>query len=109
MAMRIPQGWRGLRFGPKTRGPKFNPKNIDLKDPSTWPKPPAKGPFTPGPPSRQKPLNRGEKSLYDSEGGEWRPHLPDKYHDKFHWDYKPKGKNKPWKDIYPEECDLNLS
>ncbi len=26
MAMRIPQGWRGLRFGPKTRGPKFNPK-----------------------------------------------------------------------------------
>ena len=96
MTMRVPP-----RFGPKIRGPKVGPNNINPKNPATWPKPPGKGPFTPGPPSRAKPRNRGEKSLYDPEGGEWRPHLPDKYHDKFHWDHKPPGKNKPWEDVCP--------
>lgn len=45
-------------------------------------------------------MERGEKSLYDDRGGEWRPHLPDKYH-QGHWDYKPAGKNVPWQDVDP--------
>jgi hypothetical protein len=98
-----------VKPGTKFRPPKIDPSKIDPKDPTTWPTPPGKGPFRPGNPSRAKPRNRGEKSLYDPEGGEWRPHLPDKYHDKFHWDYKPPGKNKPWHDIYPDEiCDPNI-
>ena len=64
-------------------------KDIDLGDVSIWPKPPGDGDFHEGEPSREKPKNRGEKSLYDENGGEWRVHKPDKYHPKMHWDYKP--------------------
>lgn len=74
---------------------------VDLKDTKTWPKPPTNGKFREGEPSRNKPKNRGEKSLYDDKGGEWRPHLPDKYHPEGHWDYKPSGTNSSWEDIYP--------
>ena len=107
-----PEGLSGLRipfrYRPPTNFKRFRPyvSKIDPKDTTTWPKPPGKGPFRPGPPSRKKPRERGEKSLYDSEGGEWRPHLPDKYHDKWHWDYKPPGKNQPWKDVEPICWDL---
>ena len=109
MTMRVPPRFiPKLRPGMRPRPPGFDVSRINPKDPSTWPKPPGKGPFKPGEPSRAKPRSRGEKSLYDPEGGEWRPHLPDKYHDKFHWDYKPPGKNKPWQDIYPNMCDSNI-
>ena len=73
---------------------------VNLKDTKTWPKPPVEGKLRDGKPSRKKPLERGEKSLYDDRGGEWRPHLPDKYH-QGHWDYKPAGKNVPWQNVYP--------
>ena len=75
--------------------------NTDLTDTSTWPIPPVRGPLTEGLPSRSKPRNRGEKSLYDSHGGEWRPHKPDYYHPKGHWDYKPQGNNQPWQEHIP--------
>ena len=79
---------------------------IDLGDTDTWPAPPGDGPFTEGEPSRQGPRERGEKSLYDKDGGEWRPHLPDKYHPRGHWDYKPpatpKNRFPEWQDVYPD-------
>jgi len=68
---------------------------INLKDTSTWPKPPVKGPFITGTPSRSRPTKRGEKSLFDAEGGEWRPKPEDDRHH-FHWDYKPPQKNSKW-------------
>jgi len=52
---------------PKPKLPKKIPK---LNDTKTWPKPPAKGKLKEGKPSRAKPRNRGEKSLYDEKGGE---------------------------------------
>jgi RHS repeat-associated protein len=56
--------------------------DTNMKDAKTWPQPPGKkGPYTAGPPSRSKPDERGQQSLYDSDGGEWRPHLPDSWHD----------------------------
>ncbi len=76
---------------------------VNMKDPSTWPQPPGDaGPYSEGTPSRAKPAARGEKSLYDSQGGEWRPHLPDSWHDTPHWDYKPPGPNQPWQNIDPQ-------
>lgn len=74
-------------------------KNLDLTNTKTWPKPPADGPLKEGIPSRAKPAQRGEKSLFDKNGGEWRPHKPDRFHPEGHWDYKPAGKNMEWKDI----------
>jgi RHS repeat-associated protein len=71
-------------------------KDTDLTDPSTWPTPPVPGKCKEGDPSRSKPRSRGEKSLWDPEGGEWRPHKPDVYHPEGHWDYKPAGPNNPW-------------
>ncbi len=70
---------------------------INMGDTKTWPTPPGKhGPYTEGKPSRAKPASRGEKSLYDSMGGEWRLHLPDNYLEDMHWDYKPPGNNQKW-------------
>jgi len=63
----------------------------DLADTSTWPRPPVDGPLKEGAPSRSKPAKRGEKSLYDEKGGEWRPHKPDAYHPEGHWDHRPSG------------------
>jgi hypothetical protein len=79
-------------------------EKTDLTDPSTWPRPPREelGPYREGDPSRQRPRARGEKSLYDREGGEWRPHKPDKYHPQGHWDYKPPSPwNAPWENVNP--------
>ena len=76
---------------------------VNMNDPRTWPTPPGDGgPYREGPASRAKPAARGEKSLYDSEGGEWRPHLPDSYHDTPHWNYRPPGPNQPWQNIAPD-------
>ncbi len=69
-----------------------------LNDTKTWPKPPAKGKFKEGKPSRKKPGERGEKSLYDENGGEWRYFPGDDRHNP-HWDYKPPGKNQEWQNI----------
>jgi hypothetical protein len=82
--------------------PPAPPTDIDDKtdpgDTSTWPTPPGKPPFEEGDPSRKTPRERGERSLYDNEGGEWRPHLPDNHHDG-HWNYKPPGNNQEWQDV----------
>ena len=74
-------------------------ENTDLTAPSTWPKPPVEGECKEGEPSKKKPRDRGEKSLWDPKGGEWRPHKPDKYHPEGHWDHKPPGPNTPWIDV----------
>jgi hypothetical protein len=88
--------------------PTLDDPDIDMGDTKTWPKPPGEGPFVEGDTSRAKPRERGEKSLFDKGGGEWRPHRPDKHHPKGHWDYKPSAnpdgdKNPQWRDVYPEE------
>ncbi|HIP83470.1 MAG TPA: hypothetical protein EYH19_07865 [Desulfocapsa sulfexigens] len=74
-------------------------KDTDMTDPSTWPDPPVEGECTEGDPSRSKPRKRGEKSDYDEQGGEWRPHKPDKYHPEGHWDHKPSSPNSPWTNV----------
>ncbi len=75
------------------------PAEPRLDDTKTWPTPPKAGRFKEGYPSRSKPRARGEKSLYDEKGGEWRYAPKDKYHDKPHWDYKPVGKAQEWQNI----------
>jgi hypothetical protein len=74
-------------------------ENTDMSDTSTWPKPPVEGDVKEGEPSRAKPRSRGEKSVYDEKGGEWRPHKPDNHHPEGHWDHKPSGSNQPWENI----------
>lgn len=78
----------------------FDWSKVDKSKPETWPEPPFSGQRRIGEPSRQKPKERGEKSWFDEEGGEWRPHAPDKYHPEGHWDYKPPGKDSPWQNVY---------
>ncbi len=74
---------------------------VDRSKPETWPKLPPnfKGEPKFGEPSREKPKSGGEKSAFDEEGGEWRPHTPDDNHPEGHWDYKPPGKNAGWQNI----------
>ena len=56
-------------------------------DPDTW---------SIGPPSKK---GNPYESYYDPEGGEWRWHPPDAYHNG-HWDYKPDEPwNAPWQRI----------
>ncbi len=76
---------------------KTHPPKIRMDNVKTWPKPPKSGKFREGPPSRQKPRMRGEKSLYDDKGGEWRYAGEDKYHNP-HWDYK-ESPSSSWKNI----------
>ncbi len=100
--------WSFPRVGPGTLvDPQiyFKPDDIDLTDTRTWPKPPTFRPCEEGPPSRKKPRERGEKSLWDDKGGEWRLHKPDKYHKEPHWDYKP-SPTKPWERIPISTKDL---
>lgn len=60
-------------------------------DPETWEW---------GPPSRKKPAERGEGSFWDPNGGEWRLHQPDKYHDDYHWNYNShENSSSPWHDV----------
>ena len=80
-------------------GSKKIDENTDMTNTNTWPEPPAQNkPLREGEPSRTKPRERGEKSIYDSKNGEWRPHKPDKYHPEGHWDYKEHPKA-PWVNI----------
>lgn len=83
----------------KPKEPKVIDDETDMADTETWPRPPVEGELEEGEPSRGKPRNRGEKSLYDETGREWRPHKPDKYHPEGHWDTKPPGNNTPWDDV----------
>jgi len=42
----------------------------------------------------------GENHYWDPEGGEWRLHSPDPWHDEAHWDYNPwEDWNSPWQHI----------
>jgi RHS repeat-associated protein len=66
------------------------------------PKPPGLDPETwdLGPASRDIPENH----WWDPEGGEWRWHAADKWHDTGHWDYNPWDQwNSPWQHLYPED------
>jgi len=86
--------------GAGKKGEEADPDSVDLGDTKTWPKPPVDGEVKEGEPSRSKPKSRGEKSLYDEDGGEWRVHKPDKFHPKMHWDYNPHDNlSSSWEDI----------
>jgi hypothetical protein len=60
--------------------------------------PPA-GEVKEGPASRPSERDKGGKSLWDSDGGEWRYSPEDKWHHP-HWDYNPHNKpSSPWQNI----------
>jgi RHS repeat-associated protein len=62
-------------------------------------RPPVEGQCKEGPPSRPSELQKGGKSLWDQNGGEWRYFPGDKYHNP-HWDYNPHNVPKsPWQNI----------
>lgn len=75
----------------------FDWANIDFTDTSNWPTPPSggdfgvSGDFTEGTASKEPYKGRGEKSLYDDQGGEWRPSKVNVVHhvEDRHWDHKP--------------------
>jgi len=101
----LPNLPNGLTVGqPKNpsidKAEEFDWSKVDRAKPDTWPEPPFSGERKVGEPSKQKPKERGEKSWYDENDGEWRPHTPDKYHPKGHWDYKPAGEKSQWENIY---------
>jgi len=49
--------------------------------------------------TRAKPGSDGWR-WRDSQGGEWRRHVPDKHHPEAHWDYNPNTQwNSPWSNI----------
>ena len=72
-------------------------KFINHKDITTWPKPPIDGKLEEGLPTRDKPRNKGEKSLYDQYGGQWRPHIDMRHN--LHWDYQAPRKGADWLNI----------
>lgn len=72
--------------------------SVSKYDINTWPTVPINGKLVEGLPSKNKPRSRGEKSLYDIYGGEWKPHTIDLRHN-LHWDYKPAGKCTEWLNI----------
>ena len=52
-----------------------------------------------GPASRPAERRRGGYSLYDEQGGEWRYHPGDRYHNP-HWDHNPHdAPNSPWQNV----------
>lgn len=62
-------------------------------------RPPVPGKLTPGPPSRPSEQRRGREHLWDENGGEWRYHPDDKWHNP-HWDYNPHNRPNPeWEEI----------
>jgi RHS repeat-associated protein len=71
-------------------------EGIDKGNADTWPSPPGPGPHIVGRPSRKKPQDRKEESIYDGDGREWRPHVPDVHHPVGHWDTKGPQPNDPW-------------
>jgi hypothetical protein len=71
---------------------------VRMDNTATWPTPPINGALIEGEPSKLKFRTRGERSLYDQYGGEWRCDLQDKRHN-FHWDYKARGRCSKWLNI----------
>jgi hypothetical protein len=62
-------------------------------------RPPVEGELTPGPPSKAKERRRGGTHLWDENGGEWRYHPEDRFHNP-HWDYNPHDRpNRKWDEI----------
>lgn len=62
-------------------------------------RPPVPGKLTPGPPSRPSEERRGREHLWDENGGEWRYHPEDRWHNP-HWDYNPHDTpNSKWDEI----------
>ncbi|MBV8182836.1 MAG: hypothetical protein JO045_29395 [Mycobacterium sp.] len=62
-------------------------------------RPPVPGKLTPGPPSRPSEQRRGRQHLWDENGGEWRYHPDDRWHNP-HWDYNPHNTpNSRWDEI----------
>ena len=53
---------------------------VNKYDVKTWPKPPINGILTEGLATKAKYRKRGEKSLFDKYGGEWRPDIINQYH-----------------------------
>ena len=52
-----------------------------------------------GPASRPAERRRGGSSLYDEQGGEWRYHTGDRYHNP-RWDHNPHdAPNAPWQNV----------
>ena len=86
----------------------FDWSQVDQTNPETWPEPPPffKGDPRVGPRSREKNANRGEKSWFDEEGAEYRPHNNDPNH-KPHWDVKKAGNNQEWKNFDEEGYQLD--
>ena len=62
-------------------------------------RPPVPGKLAPGPPSRSREQRRGREHLGDENGGEWRYHPDDKWHNP-HWDYNPHDRPNPeWEEV----------
>lgn len=62
-------------------------------------RPPIEGELKPGPPSKAKERRRGREHLWDENGGEWRYHPDDRFHNP-HWDYNPHDRPNPeWDEI----------
>jgi hypothetical protein len=62
-------------------------------------RPPVEGELKPGPPSRSKERSLGRQHLWDENGGEWRYHPDDRWHNP-HWDYNPHDTpNRKWDEI----------
>jgi hypothetical protein len=59
-------------------------------------RPPVEGELTPGPPSKAREQRLGREHLWDENGGEWRYHPDDPWHNP-HWDYNPHDRpNRRW-------------
>lgn len=62
-------------------------------------RPPVPGKLTPGPPSKARERRLGREHLWDENGGEWRYHPDDPWHNP-HWDYNPHDTpNRSWDEI----------
>lgn len=86
--------------------------DIDLTDTKTWPEPPLEGNWKEvDPPSNSKSGKKsqelGQKRLQNEKGDILRPHKPDKYHPKWHWDFKPgKSPKSEWENYTPEGLQI---
>ncbi|MBL7840271.1 MAG: hypothetical protein JNJ75_09045 [Cyclobacteriaceae bacterium] len=90
---------------PKVNADEFDWSKYNETDVSTWPKPPpleGQGELKEGEPSNEKARKLGQKRLFDEKGREYRPHKPDKYHPKGHYDVKEPGKMGAWKNYTPD-------
>jgi len=91
------QGWLSGRAAAKTPLPKTSPA---VKPGSYHDKPPGwNDNWEWHSSTRAKPGSDGWR-WRDSQGGEWRRHVPDKHHPEAHWDYNPNTQwNSPWSNI----------